>query len=76
MFINGGRYIRPHTVDYIEYNDGRENFVADTKGTQAISDATAWMVAYLEEYNMSGSYSSLMWYCKRSEEHTSELQSR
>ncbi|MBQ9425554.1 MAG: transglycosylase domain-containing protein [Erysipelotrichaceae bacterium] len=65
MFINGGRYIRPHTVDYIEYNDGRENFVADTKGTQAISDATAWMVAYLEEYNMSGSYSSLMWYCKR-----------
>ena len=65
MFINGGRYIAPHCVDYIVYNDGRENFVADTKGEQRISDATAWMVAYLEEYNMSGSYSSLMWYCKR-----------
>lgn len=65
MFINGGHYIRPHTVNYIEYNDGRENFIADTKGIQAISDATAWMVAYLEEYNMTGSYSSLMWYCKR-----------
>ena len=65
MFINGGRYIRPHTVNYIEYNDGRENFVADTQGKQMISDATAWMVAYLEEYNMSGNFSSLMWYCKK-----------
>ena len=65
MFMNGGRYIAPHTVNYIVYNDNRDNFVADTKGTQRISDATAWMVAYLEEYNMSGSYSSLMWYCKR-----------
>lgn len=65
MFINGGRYIKPHTINYIEYTDGRDNFIADTKGTQAISDATAWMVAYLEEYNMSGSFSSLMWYCKR-----------
>nr|MCR4854569.1 transglycosylase domain-containing protein [Erysipelotrichaceae bacterium] len=64
MFINGGRYIRPHTVNYIEYNDGREDFVADTVGQQRISDATAWMVAYLEEYNMTGSYSSLMWYVK------------
>lgn len=65
MFINGGRYIKPHTVNYIVYNDGRENFVADTQGTQRLSPETAWMVAYLEEYNMSGSYSSLMWYCKR-----------
>ena len=65
MFINGGRYIRPHTVNYIVYNDGRDNFVADTQGLQAISDATAWMVAYLEEYNMTGSFSSLMWYCNR-----------
>ncbi len=64
MFINGGRYIMPHTVRYIEYNDGRDNFVADTQGTQRISEATAWMVAYLEEYNMTGSFSSLMWYCK------------
>ena len=65
MFINGGRYIKPHTVNYIVYNDHRDNFVADTKGKNLLSDATAWMVAYLEEYNMSGQYSSLMWYCKR-----------
>lgn len=65
MFINGGRYIKPHTVNRIVYNDGREDFIADTKGVQRLSPETAWMVAYLEEYNMTGSYSSLMWYCKR-----------
>ena len=65
MFINGGRYIAPHTVNHIIYNDNRPNFIADTQGVQRISDATAWMVAYLEDYNMTGSFSSLMWYCKR-----------
>ena len=65
MFINGGRYIRPHTVKYIKYTDGRDDFVADTTGKQMISKETAWMVAYLEDYNMTGSFSSLMWYCKK-----------
>ena len=64
MFINGGRYIKPHTVNYIVYHDGRENFVADKQGKQILSPETAWMVAYLEEYNMTGGFSSLMWYCK------------
>lgn len=65
MFMNGGRYIKPHTINYIVYNDGRDNFVADKQGVQRLSKETAWMMAYLEEYNMSGSFSSLMWYCKR-----------
>ena len=65
MFINGGMYIKPHTISYIEYVDGRADYVADTLGTRALSVETAWMMAYLEEYNMSGPYSSLMWYCKR-----------
>ena len=66
MFMNGGRYIKPHTVNHIEYvGSDRPDYVADTKGKQAISDATAYMVAYLEYYNMYGNYSSLMWYCKR-----------
>ncbi|MDO4198781.1 MAG: transglycosylase domain-containing protein [Erysipelotrichaceae bacterium] len=65
MFMNGGRYIAPHTIDHIEYVKDREDYVADTTGTQIISDATAFMVAYLEYYNMYGNYSSLMWYCKR-----------
>lgn len=65
IFMNGGKYVEPHTVNYIEYVDGRDNYVADTEGTQVLSPETAWMVAYLERYNMEGSFSSLMWYCKR-----------
>ena len=65
IFMNGGMYIKPHTINRIEYVDGRDDYIADTVGTRALSEETAWMTAYLEEYNMSGGYSSLMWYCKR-----------
>ncbi len=65
MFINGGYYIKPHTINYIKYVDGREDYVADTTGESKLSKETAWMMSYLEEYNMSGPYSSLMWYCKK-----------
>lgn len=65
IFMNGGMYIKPHTINYIEYVDGRDNYVADTVGTRALSEETAWMTAYLERYNMEGGFSSLMWYCKR-----------
>ena len=65
IFMNGGKYIKPHTINRIVYDDGREDYVADTVGTRALSPETAWMTAYLERYNMEGSFSSLMWYCKR-----------
>jgi len=65
IFMNGGIYIKPHTINYIKYVDGRDDYVADTVGTRALSEETAWMTAYLERYNMEGSFSSLMWYCKR-----------
>ena len=65
IFMNKGKYIKPHTINYIEYVDGRDNYVADTVGTQVLSEATAWMTAYLENYNMEGPYSSLMQYCLR-----------
>ena len=65
IFMNNGKFIKPHTINYIEYVDGRDNYVADTVGKQVLSPATAWMTAYLERYNMEGSFSSLMWYCKR-----------
>lgn len=66
IFMNGGMYIKPHTIKYIDYvQDGKEDYVADTVGTRVISKETAWMVAYLENYNMDGGFSSLMWYCKR-----------
>ena len=65
IFMNKGMYIKPHTINYIEYVDGRDNYVADTVGTRALSEETAWMTAYLERFNMEGGFSSLMWYCKR-----------
>ena len=65
IFMNKGKYIKPHTINYIEYVDGRDNYVADTEGIQVLSKETAWMTAYLERYNMEGGFSSLMWYCKR-----------
>ena len=65
IFMNGGKYIKPHTINYIEYVDGRDTFVADTVGKQVLSPETAWMTAYLERYNLEGSFYSLMWACKR-----------
>ena len=65
MFMNGGRYIKPHTIERIEYVDGRDDFIADTVGSQLLSQETAYMMAQMENYNMDGSFSSLMWYCKR-----------
>ena len=65
IFMNKGMYVKPHTINHIEYVDGREDYVADTVGTSVLSPETAWMTAYLEKYNMDGYYSSLMWYCKR-----------
>ena len=65
IFMNRGMYIKPHTINRIKYVDDRNDYVADTVGTRVLSEETAWMTAYLERYNMEGSYSSLMWYCKR-----------
>ena len=65
IFMNDGMYIKPHTIEHIEYVDGRDDFVADTVGTRALSSEAAWLTKYLEYYNMQGSFSSLMWYCKR-----------
>ena len=65
IFINNGKYVKPHTINYIKYVDGRDDYVADTAGVQALSPEAAWMTAYLEYYNMYGDFSSLMWYCQR-----------
>ena len=59
IFMNKGMYVTPHTVNHIEYVDGREDYVADTVGHRAISEESAWLTAYLE-YNVisGGNYSS------------------
>jgi len=58
IFMNEGYYVEPHTVNYIVFNDGRENYVADTIGHQALSAETAYMTAYLEYYVINGIYGS------------------
>ena len=58
IFINKGVYVAPHCVEHIEYIDGREDYVADTKGFQAISEEAAYLTAYCESKVISGQYSS------------------
>jgi len=58
IFMNDGMYVEPHTVNYIVFNDGRENYVADTIGHRALSSEAAYMTAYLEYYVINGIYGS------------------
>lgn len=60
MLINKGNYVEGHTIDYIEYYDGREDYVADTKGKQVLSEGAAYLAAYLEQYNVSGPFFNYM----------------
>lgn len=60
MLINEGYYVKPHTINHIEYFDGRDDYVADTQGTQVLSSGAAYLSAYLEEYNVSGPYFNYM----------------
>ncbi len=64
MFMNGGYYIKPHTIKSIKFSDDSE-YVADTTGTQVISSAAAYMVAKCEEYNVSGPWLNNMQILKR-----------
>lgn len=47
ILFNGGKYIEPHTVRYIEMNDGT-TYTADTEGTQVVSSGAAYLSAQLE----------------------------
>ncbi len=60
ILMNEGYYIKPHTIDYIEYYDERDNYVADTVGNQVLSAGAAYLSAYLEEYNVSGPFFNYM----------------
>jgi len=54
MLMNKGYYIEPHTIKYIEFNDGT-TYVSDTEGTQLLSEGAAYLTAYLERYNVASS---------------------
>ena len=64
IFMNEGYYIKPHTIQKIVFQDDSE-YVSDTKGTQVISSAAAYMTATCLEYNVSGPYYNNMQILKR-----------
>lgn len=59
MIINGGMYIKPHCIQRIEYR-GKYNetpdYVADTTGTRVLSEASAYMVSYCLNYNVTSGW--------------------
>ncbi len=59
MLINDGMYVKGHTIDHIDYDDGT-TYVADTVGTRVVSSAAAYLTAYCEAYNVSGPYFNYM----------------
>lgn len=63
--INDGMYVKPHTIEHIEFTGGKENYVADTEGTRVLSSSAAFQTAYLEYTNIYGGYSNSMSILKR-----------
>ena len=45
--INGGSYIKPHTITKIEFKDGTSPVVPDYSGTQVISAESAYLASHL-----------------------------
>lgn len=59
VVLNGGRYIKPHTIKYIEMSDGT-TYEADTKGNQVVDPGAAYMVSTLEYENVYGYWFNYM----------------
>lgn len=67
VLMNGGHYIKPHTIKKIVYRDGSlEDYVAPTEGTQVLSPQAAYLTAYLMHNNIWGPYYNYMQILKRS----------
>lgn len=49
MLLNNGKYIKPHTIQKIEFQSSEEVFVSDETGKQVISPAAAYITAQLEK---------------------------
>lgn len=64
--VNGGRYVKPHTISRIEFNDGTADYVADHDGKQVISEEVAYMSSTLMQYCVEGPYFNYMQVLKRS----------
>ena len=60
MFANGGEYTKPHAVVRIEFRDGsQEDIVPVYDTTSVISPQAAYLMSYLLEKSVSGSYANL-----------------
>ncbi len=63
--INGGSYIKPHTITKIEFKDGTSPVVPDYSGTQVISAESAYLASHLMYQAVYGPYSNYMQILKR-----------
>lgn len=54
--MNGGNYIKPHTITKIEFENGREPIVNAPSAVSAISDAAAYLAADTMRYAVEGPY--------------------
>ncbi|QRG87111.1 transglycosylase domain-containing protein [Bulleidia sp. zg-1006] len=56
IMMNGGNYIKPHTITSIHFRNGdKADYKANFQKEQVISSAAAYMTAYLMETNVSKS---------------------
>lgn len=59
--VNGGTYYKPHTIDYIQFNNNNDVIEVDKEitenGTRAISEESAYMVRELMKQYTPGNYS-------------------
>lgn len=63
--INGGNYIKPHTIQKIIYNDGTEPFEPLYTADQVISAEAAYLTAQLMYQAINGPYVNYMQLLKR-----------
>ena len=59
IVLNGGRYIKPHTISRIEMSDGTV-YEADTTGNRVVDEGAAYMTSLLEYNNVYGSWFNYM----------------
>ena len=59
VIMNEGKYIKPHTIKYIDLPNG-EKFVSDTEGEQVVSPGAAFMVSTLLYHDVYGPWFNYM----------------
>lgn len=54
--LNGGNYIKPHTITRIEFDNGREPIVNSPTSVNVLSDSAAYLAAQTMKYAVEGPY--------------------